>query len=238
MEFLIELLFNVIFEPFVYLVLAPLENDMSVVETRKTPIIKKVLRIALVSLLAVAVLSSFFLIVFGAVFLAIEKDEDGTPALVMLLVGIGILVAYSIVVIVRLNVKKKRNKISPCAVNPPIGPGEALGKTVHIIVDRPLGSVHPEHDDIVYAVNYGFVPGEISGDGEAQDAYIIGVDEPISEFDGAVVAVIHRLNDNEDKWVVAPHGVEITDEEIKEKTDFQERFFETEIIRCRASRLR
>ncbi|MDE7107690.1 MAG: inorganic pyrophosphatase [Clostridiales bacterium] len=106
-----------------------------------------------------------------------------------------------------------------------------IGKTVHVVIDRQLGSTHPEHNDIVYGVNYGFVPTAIGGDGEPQDAYILGVDEPVSEFDGVVVAIIHRLDDEEDKWVVAPQGVSLTDEEIREKTEFQEKFFQTELIR-------
>ncbi|MCH5163117.1 MAG: inorganic pyrophosphatase [Clostridiales bacterium] len=107
----------------------------------------------------------------------------------------------------------------------------ALRRIVHVVIDRPLGSAHPEHSDIVYELNYGFVPDVMGGDGEAQDAYVLGVDEPISEFDGVVIAVIHRLDDNEDKWVVAPSGYQATDEEIIEKTMFQEKYFKTELIR-------
>ena len=106
-----------------------------------------------------------------------------------------------------------------------------LRNVVHVVIDRPLGSVHPQHSDIVYGVNYGYVPNFTGGDGEAQDAYVLGVDEPISEFDGVVVAIIHRLDDDEDKWVVAPRGIDFSDEEIIAKTEFQERFFKTEIIR-------
>lgn len=106
-----------------------------------------------------------------------------------------------------------------------------MQKTVHVIIDRPLGSVHPEHDDIVYEVNYGYAEGFIGGDGEAQDVYVLGVDEPIKEFDGRVVAVIHRKNDVEDKWVVAPDGVVLTDDEIIRKTEFMEKYFEIEILR-------
>lgn len=106
-----------------------------------------------------------------------------------------------------------------------------IGSVVHVVVDRPLGSVHPEHADIVYGVNYGYIPSVAGGDGEAQDAYILGVDSPVASFDGTVVAVIHRLDDNEDKWVVVPSGRDIADDEIIEKTRFQEKFFKTELIR-------
>lgn len=106
-----------------------------------------------------------------------------------------------------------------------------IQKRVHVIVDRKLGSVHPEHDDIVYAVNYGYINDYTGGDGEPQDAYVLGIDEPIDEFDGRVVAVIHRKNDIEDKWVVVADGVVPTDDEIRQKTEFMEKYFDTEILR-------
>ena len=105
-----------------------------------------------------------------------------------------------------------------------------MQKRIHVIIDRKIGSVHPEHDDIVYEVNYGYT-NETGGDGEPQDVYVLGVDQPIDEFDGRVVAVIHRKNDNEDKWVVVPDGVVLTDDEIRRKTEFMEKFFDTEIWR-------
>ena len=104
-----------------------------------------------------------------------------------------------------------------------------LGKTVTITVDRPLGSIHPEHPHLRYPVNYGYVKGVPAPDGEDQDAYILGVDRPVPEFTGRVLAVIHRLDDVEDKWVVAPEGTHYTKEEIMEQVRFQERFFQTEV---------
>ena len=100
-----------------------------------------------------------------------------------------------------------------------------LGAIVKVIVDRPLGSHHPDYDDIIYRVNYGYVEGIIAPDGEEQDAYILGIDKPISEYLGRVIAVVHRLNDIEDKWVVAPEDVHYTKEEIIEQIEFQEQFF-------------
>ena len=79
-----------------------------------------------------------------------------------------------------------------------------LGKIVKVTVDRPLGSRHPSYDDIIYPINYGYVKGIIAPDGEEQDAYILGVDKPIKEYTGKIIAIVHRLNDVEDKWVVAP----------------------------------
>ena len=107
---------------------------------------------------------------------------------------------------------------------------DVLGKTVQVVVDRPLGSRHPEFPDLVYPVNYGYVEGVIGGDGEAQDAYILGIAEPVSEFTGKVIAVLHREDDNEDKWVVVPDGVKVRTSDIIKNTAFQERYFKTSII--------
>lgn len=104
-----------------------------------------------------------------------------------------------------------------------------LGQTVKVIVDRALGTFHPNHKEIFYTVNYGYIPGIIAPDGEEQDAYILGVNEPVTEFTGKVIAIIHRLDDVEDKWVVAPEDRSFTADEILEKVSFQERFFRTEI---------
>lgn len=105
-----------------------------------------------------------------------------------------------------------------------------LGKSVSVIVDRPLGSYHPEHKELFYSINYGYIEGIIADDGEEQDAYIIGVDKPLKEFRGKVIAIIRRKDDVEDKLVVAPYRTSFTEEEIKKATYFQEKYFDSEII--------
>ena len=105
-----------------------------------------------------------------------------------------------------------------------------IGQIVNVTVDRPLGSVHPEHKSLVYPINYGYINGIIAHDGEEQDAYILGVDVPLKEFTGKVIAIIHRLNDVEDKWVVAPENHIFAKDEILEATKFQEQYFGIEII--------
>ncbi len=105
-----------------------------------------------------------------------------------------------------------------------------LGKTVGVKVDRPLGTKHPKHE-IYYGVNYGFVPDTLSPDGKELDAYILGVFAPMTEFTGKCIAIIHRTNDNDDKLVVAPEGRNFSDEEIKVLVEFQEKYFESTILR-------
>lgn len=98
------------------------------------------------------------------------------------------------------------------------------GKTVHVVVDRPVGYLH---GDILYPINYGYIPGLIAGDGEEQDAYILGIYEPISSFDGKVIAVVRRRDDCEDKLVVAPDGTFFRSEEIAAAVHFQEQYFDS-----------
>jgi inorganic pyrophosphatase len=105
-----------------------------------------------------------------------------------------------------------------------------IGKTVKIEIDRKMGSKHPVAS-FYYPVNYGFVPGVISGDGEELDAYLLGVFEPVSEFEGEVIAMIHRLDEDDDKLIVVPKGKQYTDEQIKAITEFQERRHISEILR-------
>ncbi len=93
-----------------------------------------------------------------------------------------------------------------------------------------MGSAHPAHG-FLYPVNYGYIPGVPAPDGEDLDAYVLGVGEPLQRFTGVCVAVIHRLDDDDDKLVVVPPEVQITDAEIREQTDFQEQFFQSVIIR-------
>ena len=105
-----------------------------------------------------------------------------------------------------------------------------LGKIVNVNVDRPVGSLHPKHG-FAYEVNYGYVPGTLSADGEEIDAYVLGVTEPLKKFSGRCIAIIHRTNDNDDKLVIAPEGLILSDEEIKKLVDFQEKWFKHKIIR-------
>lgn len=105
-----------------------------------------------------------------------------------------------------------------------------LNKIVKVKMDRKLGTLHPKHG-FLYLLNYGYIPGTLSGDNEELDAYVVGVFDAVDEFEGRVIAVIHRTNDNDDKLVVAPDGVNYTDEQIMALTEFQERFFESIIIR-------
>jgi inorganic pyrophosphatase len=105
-----------------------------------------------------------------------------------------------------------------------------LGKTVTVLMDRPLGSKHPKYG-YRYLVNYGFIENTLAPDGQEVDAYALGIEGPVEEFTGTCIALIHRFKDEDDKVVVVPEGVTMTDEEIRQAVHFQEQYFESEIIR-------
>lgn len=105
-----------------------------------------------------------------------------------------------------------------------------LGKIVNIKIDRPLGSLHPKYN-YLYPINYGYVPNTVSGDGEELDCYLLGVNKPVLEYEGKCIAIIHRLNDNDDKLIIAPTNMEFSNDEIEQKIEFQEQYFKHIIIR-------
>ena len=104
-----------------------------------------------------------------------------------------------------------------------------IGKTVYVHIDRPLGSKHPKYG-FEYPVNYGFLPYTVSGDGEELDAYVLGVQEPLADFIGKCVAVVHRTDDDDDKLIVVPHGKDISNAQIEEDVAFQEKWFKHQLI--------
>ncbi len=105
-----------------------------------------------------------------------------------------------------------------------------IGKTLYIKIDRPFGTKHPKHG-FIYPVNYGYVPNTISGDGEELDAYLLGIFEPVDEYEGKCIAIIHRTNDNDDKLVVVPENKDYTNDQIEALTEFQEQYFTHKILR-------
>lgn len=80
-------------------------------------------------------------------------------------------------------------------------------------------------------LNYWYAPDTISGDGEELDAYLIGEFEPVISSGGKVITIIHRTNDDDDKLIVSKNGNDYSDDAIRTLTEFQERCFDSIIIR-------
>ena len=108
---------------------------------------------------------------------------------------------------------------------------EYLNQKLYIKIDRPMGSKHPKYD-MIYPINYGYLPNTISGDGEEIDCYLLGVNEPVNDYTGTCIAIIKRLNDNDDKLIIVPdNNYNLTNEEIDKEIDFVEKYFKHIIIR-------
>lgn len=105
-----------------------------------------------------------------------------------------------------------------------------IGDIVTVTVDRPLGSYHPEYKDLYYPINYGYIEEIIAPDGEEQDVYILGVNKPVEKFTGKIIAIVHRLDDVEEKWVVCPTNISFNKTEIMEQIKFQEQYYQSKII--------
>lgn len=105
-----------------------------------------------------------------------------------------------------------------------------LGKTVDIVIDRPIGHTHVTKGiTLHYTINYGYLSGVTGGDGEEQDVYLLGVSEPVEAFRGTIIGAIRRADDNEDKLVAAPAGMRFSAEEISKATHFVEKYFESTV---------
>lgn len=105
-----------------------------------------------------------------------------------------------------------------------------LGTTVTIGIDRPIGYVHHKGEKtLVYPINYGYIPGVLGGDEEELDVFLVGVDQPVSEFTGRIIGIAYRADDVEDKLIMAPEGVAFTAEEMAKAVQFQEKYYHTTI---------
>ena len=105
-----------------------------------------------------------------------------------------------------------------------------IGDIVKVTIDRAMGTYHPDYPDMYYPINYGYIEGILAPDGEEQDAYVLGVEEPLKEFTGKIIAIIHRNDDIEEKWVVAPDDMVLSKEQIMKQVHFQEQYFDSKII--------
>ncbi len=102
------------------------------------------------------------------------------------------------------------------------------GRRITVEIDRPLGTRHPREDDILYGVNYGFVPGTLAPDGHPMDVYVLDGGEPLDRCEATVIAIVRRRDDVEDKLVAVLNPESAWDSTaIRAAVDFQERYFDS-----------
>ena len=49
---------------------------------------------------------------------------------------------------------------------------ENLLETHKLVIDRPIGTQHPRHPELIYPLAYGYVEGTTAGDGDGIDIWI------------------------------------------------------------------
>ncbi|MEI8129964.1 MAG: inorganic diphosphatase [bacterium] len=103
-----------------------------------------------------------------------------------------------------------------------------LGRVVSVAIDQAYGTTYK---GALYTSNYGYVPNTIAPDGMGLDAYVLGPTEPLAEASGKCIAIIHRLDDDDDKLILVPDGIDMSDEAIEQAVHFREQFFRHEIVR-------
>lgn len=77
---------------------------------------------------------------------------------------------------------------------------EGLVNSSEIIIDRPKGSAHPRFPHLIYPVDYGYLKGSSSMDGEGIDVWL-GSDER-RQIDAVVCTVDKMKRDSEIKILI------------------------------------
>ncbi|MGN0487465.1 MAG: bis(5'-nucleosyl)-tetraphosphatase [Acutalibacteraceae bacterium] len=96
-----------------------------------------------------------------------------------------------------------------------------LGKFVKVRVTSPMHSFNPRFG-FRYKLNYGIIESVKTRKNTLQYAYIMGINHPVRNFDGRVIATVKRAGGKGVVWVVAPKSTRFIVNDIKSAIDFAE----------------
>lgn len=96
-----------------------------------------------------------------------------------------------------------------------------LGKFVKVRVTSPINSYNKRFG-YKYKLNYGIIEGNKTVKNIVQGAYIMGINHPVRNFDGRVIASIRRSGGRNPVWVVAPKSTRFIIHDIKKAIEFAE----------------
>lgn len=103
-----------------------------------------------------------------------------------------------------------------------------LGKYCSVSVCRPVGYVDTAYG-FTYPVNFGFANVKRVKLNKRIGAYILGINHPVREFDGRVIAVLTNKQTGENLLVVAPKSKRYIVHEIDDMMSFLKPHFDYEL---------
>lgn len=96
-----------------------------------------------------------------------------------------------------------------------------LGRFVKVRVTSPMYSYNNRFG-FKYKLNYGIIEDHKTRKNTVQCAYIMGINHPVRNFDGRVIAIVRRNGGKGVVWVVAPKSTRFIVNDIKAAIDFAE----------------
>ncbi|MCI7334776.1 MAG: NUDIX domain-containing protein [Oscillospiraceae bacterium] len=96
-----------------------------------------------------------------------------------------------------------------------------LGKFVRVRVTSPMHSYNKRFG-FKYRLNYGIVEGGKTQKNSVISAYIMGINHPVRNFDGRVIAIVRRNGGKGVVLVVAPKSTRFIVNDIRRAIDFAE----------------
>ena len=96
-----------------------------------------------------------------------------------------------------------------------------LGKFIRIKVTNPIGSLNRQYG-YTYKLNYGTLEGRKQFDHRFCGAYILGINHPVRNFDGRVIAILHRNGERKGILIVAPKSTRYIQYQIADAIAFAE----------------
>ena len=122
--------------------------------------------------------------------------------------------------VARESVKASRNSPAHAADLPALVAW--IGKTLEVVIDRKAGTSHPEHPMIVYLVDYGYIPGTLSGDGEPLDVYLIGSRTHGRRRPAQIIGFVLRYSEDDPKMIAVHPGYHASATEIVDSVEQHE----------------
>lgn len=104
---------------------------------------------------------------------------------------------------------------------------ERLLRERGVILDRPRGTAHPRYPDMIYPLDYGYIPGTIGGDGAEVDVFVGSGDAGLT---AALITYDQGKGDRELKLLW-----NMTEDELKAALDFLNRDTMRAVLRRRRS---